>query len=148
MSETNGAKYYKNPPAELLAEAERNQNVGGFAYMNSSSKGGKFIVPKKINVTQFVTGDIELDFSLAEFVHPTTEIAVKDFLGGTEITVPKGVTVNTNTAQFLSDNGNNQAADSTVEVVNNPIINVRGFSILGGVEVEINEDVPAITIVE
>lgn len=145
MSEINGAKFYKNPSTAMMEEAMKNEHAGGVIFLESAHKGGKFVVPKKISVTQFISDSLELDFSVADFVFPTTEISIKDFLGGTRIKVPKGVIVQTKTMNFMSDQNKNLA--DTAAGDDAPRIVVKGITILGKLKVNINDDVPALTIV-
>ena len=146
--DTNGARYYKNPTPEMLAQAEENnQRMGGMIFIESSGKRGKFIAPKTIKVNQFITETKEIDFSLADFAVPVTTIHVKDFLGGIRITVPPGVRVEEQTVGIISDTKLSKAVSGT-SYEDGPLIVVKGAHVLSKVNVKVNNEVPPIAILQ
>eukprot|EP00547_Thalassionema_nitzschioides_P002086 CAMPEP_0194210862 /NCGR_PEP_ID=MMETSP0156-20130528/9156_1 /TAXON_ID=33649 /ORGANISM="Thalassionema nitzschioides, Strain L26-B" /LENGTH=170 /DNA_ID=CAMNT_0038938273 /DNA_START=50 /DNA_END=558 /DNA_ORIENTATION=- len=140
----NGSRYYKNPTAEMLAEAEeKNMRMGGMIFIEKGSgvKRGKFLVPKTITVSQFITGGKEIDLSSADFVVPVTTIYMKDFFGGIELTVPLGVRVEEESVGFLSDTHvTKKLANADCET--GPLIILKGMHILSDLSVKVNDKVP------
>ena len=55
-----------------LVEADTNSKKGGALFIESSNMGGKFVVPKKITVTQFISDSFHAAFSVADFINPIT----------------------------------------------------------------------------
>lgn len=150
--DTNGARYYKKPTVEMLTQAcEIDERIGGMIFVETSEKRGKFIVPRTIKVSQFLTETKKIDFSEADFALPVTTIYVKDFLGGIQLIVPPGVHVETHVAGLLSKTTHSKSVivDNATDYENcPPIIVVKGTHVLSKVKVKVNMKVPPITIVQ
>ena len=78
-------------------------------------------------------GGTELDYTEAEIPPGVSEIEVFCMLGGADITVPPGVNVEVDDGAILV------GADNRTETSNDPdapTIRIRGFAVLGGVDVK------------
>ena len=158
-----GALYFKNPSPEMIAKSN-SQVSGGILFIQGPSVGGKFTVPKTLNVGHILSGE-KVDLSMADFVHPITTIYVGTILGGIKIFVPPGVRVETSGIGILggfkgvNDGCSHRRSRSSCSSRNlhshqphagqdAPTIQVTGLSILGGVKVIVNDKVPPVRIVE
>ena len=139
--------YFMHPTEDMLAQAKCT-HMGGILFINlSGPKNGKFVVPKTIRAGT-VLGDVKIDMSNADFVHPVTTISLGGVLSDAKITVPRGVKVDDRGLGIL---GTFKGPRDTVTAVNAatkaPHIIVRGASILSDCKVIVNEHCPELNIV-
>eukprot|EP00516_Mucochytrium_quahogii_P001097 CAMPEP_0203754464 /NCGR_PEP_ID=MMETSP0098-20131031/8058_1 /ASSEMBLY_ACC=CAM_ASM_000208 /TAXON_ID=96639 /ORGANISM=" , Strain NY0313808BC1" /LENGTH=134 /DNA_ID=CAMNT_0050645485 /DNA_START=126 /DNA_END=527 /DNA_ORIENTATION=+ len=92
---TCGAVYHRNPSNQLL-ELSKNKTSVACMFVRTGLSGmglaKSWVVPEKIKLVSFMGGQ-GIDFSNAEFVHPTTTITVTSMMGSAHILVPRGVRV-------------------------------------------------------
>lgn len=142
---TRSALYFKHPSPEIM---ERSKNWGlsfGVLFIGTPRQMGKFTVPKKISVVSVLDGT-KIDLSIADFVFPVTWIRVfPSVLSGVEITVPRGVRVET---QGLGILGGIKGISQNIPVSDDgPRVVVQGLTVLGGIKVKVNYEVPPVQIV-
>jgi hypothetical protein len=80
-----------------------------------------------------ILGSTDLDFTEAEMPPGVMEIEIFSLLGGADIKVPPGIRVETDVIPVLGgvDNKTESPTDP-----NSPTIRIRGFAILGGVDIK------------
>ena len=111
-------------------EIQETANLG--AVLGGTTRKG---VWKPARFTRIFTllGGTELDYSEAEMPPGVTEVDVFCVLGGTDITVPPGMKVETEVLPILGgvDNKARESGDP-----NAPILRIKGITVLGGVDVK------------
>ena len=139
------AMYFKNPSSEMLRQTSSNSAYGGVLFIEMSCPKGKYTLPKFVHVGQVLNGQ-KLDLSYADFVYPITTISVGTVLGGCKVIVPRGVRVETKGLGIL---GGFKGLSSTAIHAGQdaPTLVVQGVSILGGVKVTVNTNVPPVRVV-
>merc|ERR1719232_2096049 len=139
----HGATYFKSPTADMLQQARHTRGSGGgvlFITIPIDFRG-KFTVPKSIKLGHILSGD-KIDLSRADFVHPVTNINAGEILGGLEVSVQmKGIGI-------LGDFRYRHRGQTVGAEQDAPLIVLTGFSLLGGVEVKVNESVPPVRVVQ
>ena len=143
---TLSAMYFKNPSIEMIQQASSASAVGGVLFIEMSASRGKYTVPKSITAGQVLNGQ-KIDLSLADFIYPTVTISVGSVLSGLKVIVPRGVRVEVKGLGILggfkglSDGQNIHAGQDA------PTVLIQGISILGGVKVRVNTDVPPVRVI-
>ena len=84
-----------------------------------------------------VMGGAELDFSEAVLLEGVTEVSVYACMGGAEITVPRDVNVEVRGLGIL---GGFKHFDHRAEEADAPTLRIRGFALLGGVDVKLKKN--------
>lgn len=95
-------------------------------------------VPERLDLRS-VVGSLEVDLRKAEFAPGVTEIHVRAILGNVEIELPEDVRVEDDGRAFLgtfSVQGRSRRRDDDGDM---PVVRIVGRSILGNVEVEIDD---------
>jgi len=117
-----------NHSAEPVDEEDKILNVLG-----SNDRSGLWRVPKRLKLFSLMGGS-NLDFTDAEFCHPTMTIDITCILGGETIYVPEGVNVISKAFAVLGsiENSTPSTADR-----NAPTIVIEGTVVLGSVEVKV-----------
>ncbi len=100
------------------------------ALLGGSSRSGRWYPPCNLRALT-VLGGIELDFRDAVFPEGGTIVNVACVLGGVEVTVPPDVTVQVEGTGILGGFDDSSRSDPG----NTPRLVIRGFALLGGVEV-------------
>eukprot|EP00039_Didymoeca_costata_P018007 m.331729 g.331729 ORF g.331729 m.331729 type:complete len:207 (-) comp16789_c0_seq1:5120-5740(-) len=123
-----------------------NHGEGGILFINafkSMSKGSAYVVPKRITASNILTGSI-LDLSRGRFIYPETTIVANQILGGCRVIVPQGVRVVCKGVGILGSFGKNMEESHAKTTTSSPTITVVGMSILAGMRVTVNNNVPAV----
>jgi len=102
------------------------------AVMSGTSRQGRWQVPPAINAVA-IMGGCELDFRVATFSSQTTTVTVVAIMGGVELTVPPGIRVEWHGFAFMG--GIDDRVDETELPPGAPVLIVRGFVMMGGVEI-------------
>lgn len=102
------------------------------AVMSSSEISGGAVVGSALKATTFM-GGVDIDLRNVEFTSPVLELRCKAVLGGIRIIVPDDVTVEIHGSGIV---GGFSGAGAGAGKPGAPRVVIRGFSFLGGVEVE------------
>jgi len=84
-------------------------------------------------------GGIELDFRQASFPPGVTTVTVLAVMGGVQIIVPEGVTVETRGTGIM---GGFEGTDSLGDDPHGPVLRIDGLALMGGVEVKVASGLP------
>jgi predicted membrane protein len=79
---------------------------------------------------------VELDFREAEFLDGVTEVVVTAVMGGVNVIAPPGVDVESNGFALMGDFNHVQHRSPHPD---SPLLRIRGFSLMGGVNVKIKK---------
>lgn len=121
-------------PAPLTDIAETQFLV---AVMGGVDRRGRWIPARETTILAFMGGG-HLDFREAQLGPGVTEINVACLMGGVEIIVPPGLAVDTNGVAIMGGFVHMQR-DLPAGSPNGPILRVRGFALMGGVEIHVRE---------
>ena len=103
------------------------------AAMGGAERKGSWIVPQHLKVWAMAGGAV-LDLREARFAPGRTVIEVFAFMGGVEIIVPPGVRVETSSTAVFAGGVENEAGDATALSPLQPVLELSGLVIFGGVE--------------
>ena len=104
------------------------------AILSGSERTGSWVPPRKLT-TIALMGGAGIDFREARLGPGVTEVSILAIMGGVDVIVPPGVTVQTEGLGFLGGfDEYNQTVDS--DDPSAPIIRIRGLALMGGVEVK------------
>ena len=121
-------------PSPLLVPASEVQARGIIvAAMGGAERKGSWIVPQHLKVWA-VAGGAVLDLREARFAPGRTVIELFAFMGGVEILVPPGVRVETGSTAVFAGGIASEAGDATALSPLQPVIELSGLVIFGGVE--------------
>jgi len=84
-------------------------------------------------------GGIELDFRQASFPPGVTTVTVLAIMGGVQIIVPQGVTVETRGTGIM---GGFDGTDCLGDDPHGPVLRIDGLALMGGVEVKVASGLP------
>ena len=108
-----------------------------FAVLGGASRKGSWIMPRHLKVFAMM-GGAEIDLREARFAPGVSEIDVIAFMGGVEITVPRGVRVEVLGAAimggFAAEAGDASALDEA-----QPVLRVTGLAVMAGVDVRVRQ---------
>jgi hypothetical protein len=107
------------------------------ALLGGADRKGSWLVPRELKVWA-ILGGASIDLRDAKFAPGVTEIDVTAFMGGVEITVPRGVRVEALGAGVMGGFSAN-AGDATALDPSQPVVRVTGLAIMGGVDVKVRE---------
>lgn len=130
---TTGASSDYRPARASAAE----QKAHGFqiAIMGGSDRKGSWVPPKRLS-SLAVMGGAGLDFREARLGPGVTEVTIVAIMGGAEVIVPPGVTVQTDGIGIMGGfDGFDQTVDSHGDPMA-PVLRIRGLALMGGVEVK------------
>jgi hypothetical protein len=104
------------------------------AFLGGARRGGTWACARKLRVVA-VMGGVELDFREARLGPGVTEVWVVAMMGGVQIIVPPELAVEVDGLGLM---GGFDAIDRTPPVPDpeRPMLSVRGFALMGGVEVK------------
>ena len=105
------------------------------AIMGGADRKGSWLVPRELKVWA-IMGGASIDLRDAKFAPGVTEIDVTVLMGGVEITVPRGVRVETIGAGVMGGFAAS-AGDATALDPSQPVLRVTGLAIMGGVDVKV-----------
>jgi hypothetical protein len=120
-------------PPPLIGRAEPGAPAvhWAVAVMSGTERRGRWLAPPQVNAVA-VMGGCELDFRAATLSSQTTTVNVVVIMGGVEITVPPGVRVQWDGVALMG--GVHDQVDDRELPANAPVLRVRGFVLMGGVE--------------
>jgi hypothetical protein len=112
-------------------------NRVSIAVMSGVDRKGPWRVP--LDSTAFaMMGGIDLDLREAILSGPVTTITAIAFMGGIDIIVPPGMRVESSGIGFMGAFENNAVVDEHLPP-EAPLLRVRGFALMGGVEIRTRE---------
>ena len=124
------------PRAEATVPASRvKERAVMVAALGGVERKGRWI-PARQNFSVAVMGGISLDFREALLPPGETEVWIFTLMGGAEIIVPPGLTVESDGVAILGSFEHREDV-SVREDPNAPILCIKGFSLMGGVEVSV-----------
>ena len=103
------------------------------AAMGGTERKGSWIVPQHLKVWAIAGGAV-LDLRDARFGPGRTVIELMVLMGGVEIIVPPGVRVETSSTAVFAGGVENEAGDATALSPLQPVIELSGLVVFGGVE--------------
>ena len=120
--------------APLAARAGDVQEFGfQVAILSGSDRKGSWVPPRKMN-TLALMGGAGLDYREARFGPGVTEVTILAMMGGVDVIVPPGITVETHGMGIMGGfDSYSQTVDSDDPLA--PVLRIRGLAIMGGVEV-------------
>lgn len=118
----------------LAAPGEQRQHGFQVAILGGSERKGSWVPPRKLD-TFALMGGTGLDFREARLGPGVTEVRVLAIMGGAEIIVPPGVTVESTGIGIM---GGFDGHDQTVPTSDPsaPVLRIRGVAVMGGIEVK------------
>ncbi|MFW6040149.1 MAG: DUF1707 SHOCT-like domain-containing protein [Gemmatimonadota bacterium] len=121
--------------APALARRGEQKNTGfQIALLGGSDRKGAWVPPKKLH-TLALMGGAGLDFREAHFGPGVTEVNVLAVMGGVEVIVPPGVTVESAGFGIMGGfDGHSQTVAS--DDPDAPVLRIRGLAVMGGIDVK------------
>ncbi|MFQ5689031.1 MAG: DUF1707 domain-containing protein [Gemmatimonadota bacterium] len=102
--------------------------------MGGAERSGSWVPPERLTVLTLM-GGATLDFREAEFASDEVEVTVVSLMGGAEILLPPWVRAEVNGIAIMGGFERNTPGLSTDPGA--PLVRVRGFVLMGGVEVKV-----------
>lgn len=132
-TDAGGGPRYAHAPA-LARRGEQKETGFQIAILGGSDRSGAWIPPKKLH-TFALMGGAGLDFREAHFGPGVTEVNVLAVMGGVDIIVPPGVTVETTGFGIMGGfDGHSQTVAS--DDPSAPVLRIRGLAVMGGIDVK------------
>jgi hypothetical protein len=133
-AQTGVAAPEASPAPALASPAEQREHGFQIAILGGSDRKGSWVPPRKLDTFAFM-GGMGLDFREARLGPGVTEVRVLAFMGGAEIIVPPGVTVETSGIGIMGGfDGHDQSVPTSDPSA--PVIRIRGLAVMGGIEVK------------
>lgn len=104
-----------------------------FAVLGGSGRKGVWRPARSTNAVAFM-GGVEIDYSEAEMPPGVTELNVFCVMGGIDIVVPEGMGVEVHALPIMG--GVDNRSDGIVSD-SAPILKVRGFVLMGGIDIKV-----------
>ena len=124
------------PRAEATVPASRVKERGYMvAALGGVERKGRWI-PARQNYAVAVMGGIKLDFREALLPPGDTEVWIFTVMGGAEIIVPPGLTVESDGVAIMGSFEHREDVSVTVSP-DAPVLRLKGMALMGGVEVKI-----------
>lgn len=134
----------ERPPAEtdpetryapaLASPGEQRDRGWQVAIMSGSERTGSWVPPRKLH-TLALMGGAGLDFREARLGPGVTEVTILAVMGGVDVIVPPGVTVETHGLGVMGGfDGYSQTVHRNDPSA--PILRVRGLAVMGGIHVQ------------
>lgn len=146
-------QFLVGPDPEIAQLQNANQDLSGFGMISiragAVELGGPIVVPRRLDLFIMCDGS-KIDFSLGTFVHAVTTINIFCVCGGVNITIPRGVRVQTSGLAIcgaiagLDEYGRR----ANTAILESPLIVIEGFTLCGGTNVELNLAVEPLVIVQ
>ncbi len=118
---------------ETMPVTQRRQRRWHIAVLSGHNTKGRWRISGKTNAVA-VMGGCDMDLRRAEIEGPEVSITAFAFLGGITITVPEGFDVDLQGFSFMG--GRDLKLRDVPRVPGSPLIVVRGFAVMGGIEVK------------
>ncbi|MGI9038322.1 MAG: DUF1707 SHOCT-like domain-containing protein [Gemmatimonadota bacterium] len=133
-AQTGVAAPEASPAPALASPAEQREHGFQIAILGGSDRKGSWVPPRKLDTFAFM-GGTGLDFREARLGPGVTEVRVLAFMGGAEIIVPPGVTVETSGIGIMGGfDGHDQSVPTSDPSA--PVIRIRGLAVMGSIEVK------------
>jgi len=122
-------------PTTALASPAEQQNHGfQISILSGAERKGSWVPPKRLH-TLSLMGGTGLDFREARFAPGLTEVHILAVMGGVEVIVPPGITVETSGFGIMGGfDGHSQTVPSSDPAA--PVLRIRGLAVMGGIEVK------------
>lgn len=118
----------------LASRSEQKENGFQVAILGGSDRTGSWVPPRKL-YTIALMGGAGLDFREARLGPGVTEVNVLAVMGGVDIIVPPGVTVETAGFGCMGGfDGHSQTVDT--DDPSAPVLRIRGLAVMGGIDVK------------
>ena len=118
----------------LASPGEQRERGWQVAIMSGSDRKGSWVPPRKLH-TLALMGGAGLDFREARLGPGVTEVTILAVMGGVEVIVPPGVTVEAHGLGIMGGfEGYSQTAGRRDPSA--PILRVRGLAVMGGIDVK------------
>jgi hypothetical protein len=119
-------------PLPVIASERESDNL--LAIFGGIERRGRWTLPRRMRAFA-VMGGMVLDFREASLLPGVTEIHVVAVMGGAQLIVPPGLSVEVSGAAVMGGFGHVERMPVTLDP-NVPLLRVRGLAIMGGVAVE------------
>ncbi|MDH3207374.1 MAG: DUF1707 domain-containing protein [Gemmatimonadota bacterium] len=118
-----------------VAPSEHAKQTGyAIAVLGGSRRKGPWS-PARVNYTVAIMGGVELDFREAALPPGLTEVKVFSAMGGVEVIVPPGLSVESHGIGILG--GFEHAGDGAHPQPGAPVLRITGVALMGGVEIKV-----------
>lgn len=118
----------------LASPAEQKDNGWQISILSGSERKGSWVPPKKLH-TVALMGGAGLDFREARFAPGLTEVRILAVMGGVEVIVPPGITVETSGFGIMGGfDGHSQTVPN--DDPSAPVLRIHGLAVMGGIEVK------------
>jgi hypothetical protein len=112
-----------------------------FAIMSGAKRRGSWLVPRQFKIIACM-GGVDLDLTEAELAPGVSEIEAYAFMGGVQIRVPPWIRVDVHGSAFMGGFEERLAQKGQGPAPDAPVLRVRGFALMGGVDVRVREPKP------
>lgn len=109
-----------------------------FAIMSGAKRRGSWPVPRHFKIIACM-GGVDLDLTEAELAPGVSEMEVFAFMGGVQIRVPHWIRVEVHGSGFMGGFEERLAPSGQGPAPDAPVLRVRGFALMGGVDVRVRE---------
>jgi hypothetical protein len=130
----SGAQPAPAPAPALASPSEVRDSENMVAIMGGVERHGAWVPARQSHIFVLM-GGAELDFREARLAPGVTEVTIVCAMGGVEIVVPPGLTVDVSGIAIMGGFGGRRAA--TPADASAPLLRVNGFALMGGVDVDI-----------
>jgi hypothetical protein len=145
---TGGARFLRGPQQEARRHTDTDgmaSNVCCCVGLNTISQSSRPIVPLSLKVTA-VCGMSTADLSQADYIFQHSSITVASVCGCTTLTLPQGMQVDLKGAGVCGSFSPEGRDD--VEVLNAPVISIKGSAVCGVTVVKFSKTAPPIVVVD
>lgn len=111
------------------------------AFMSGVVRRGAWLVPARLRAVA-IMGGVELDMREATLTSREIEVYAVAVMGGVVVTVPPGVRIDADGSAVLGG-FEDQLEQAGSTDPNAPVLRLRGFALMGGVEVKVKAPEPA-----
>lgn len=119
--------------AETAVQVPGRQLVVGF--WSGTTRRGRWVPARRLSATAF-QGGVELDFRDAVLAPGLYEIRVTAVMGGVQVVVPPGLSLDT--SGFALMGGFEESPEAgPPPVADGPVLRIRGFAFMGGVHIDV-----------
>lgn len=120
--------------AALASPSEQKEHGFQFSLMSGSERKGSWVPPKTLH-TLALMGGAGLDFREARFAPGVTEVHILTIMGGVEVIVPPGITVESSGFGVMGGfDGHSQTVPN--DDPSAPVLRIRGLAVMGAIEVK------------
>jgi hypothetical protein len=123
----------ERPPTRVAPEDVEPERDTLLAVLTGARRSGVWEPPETLRVVS-VMGGVDLDFRQAEFLEGVTEVLVTAVMGGVNVVAPPGVDVESDGFALMGEFRHLRHRSPHPD---SPVLRIRGFALMGGVEVKI-----------